>query len=252
MSNEEQPPKAAATAGPDATDTVKEVGEKKKSTKPSVRLLAYLSATKPRIRSWVDSEVSLQPLLLGSESQRISKAVSRHGRSPQADSMKVPFDLFVYTLGFLPPPHFRRRSGASDAKIQAGTKHWKSYELLPDEWKAKSEAIPKVMQTCTMALFLILENKSLTDRKIQEEMVADMQERVCEEEKLKVGVVSDPSPKDGKKKAVDRSLLSEEELIDRLSSLEQEAAKFYKDVKKMRMHSAISKGAKLAKLVTDG
>ena len=94
--------------------------------KPSVRLLAYFNATKPRFQNWAESPtVMLYPLMIGDEYDTITKASKRNKRKTQAEQLRLPLELIVRTFGFV----------------------------------GRKADVGKLLQVCSMFTFLILENE---------------------------------------------------------------------------------------------
>ena len=75
------------------------------------------------------------------EADKLVGAVERHKRDPQTGgALAMPLELIVDVLSYLPPPSGRTGTVTAEGR----------------------GALPRAMQTCTLMLFLVLENASVT------------------------------------------------------------------------------------------
>jgi hypothetical protein len=102
-----------------------------------VRFLAYLAATRGRYDGYRAARCGLAPTIEAGETDKLVASVERHKRDPQTGGgLALPLEVLVDVLSYLPPP-----SGGTGTVTR----------------EARG-AVTRVMQTCTLMLFLVLEN----------------------------------------------------------------------------------------------
>ena len=134
---------------------------KKQSKTHLIRMLSYLNATNARFRKWCSSPAPLKPMIEISEFDRVEKSLKRHGRTTQNERLRMPMDLMMGVLAFLPPATFPQVevTGHYKAPSESGD-GVKFQELFPiGSGPGGAEAIRKVMRCCGLTLFLVLENE---------------------------------------------------------------------------------------------
>jgi hypothetical protein len=105
-----------------------------------LKLLAYLSATRERYDGFRDARCGLRPVMEAGETDKLLGAVERHRRDPQTGGgLALPLEVVIDVLSYLPP----ERGTFGQTKEYNGNAR---------------TSIARVMQTCTLMLFLVMEN----------------------------------------------------------------------------------------------